>query len=89
MIYRVIIGMEYRELWFDFIEFSQACVFAEAAKLKNVPNNPTKYGADKVEWVKVRLLTVEEHEQELKDFEAKVDRIRRELKEEEAANYAE
>lgn len=89
MIYRVIITISFYELWFDFNEYGQAMVFAEAAKLKNVPTKPTKYGSDHVESVKVKLMTMDEHKTELKSFEEELEQIRRELKEEEAAKYAE
>jgi len=89
MVYRVILSFSLYELWFDFNEFSQACVFAEAAKLKNVPTKPTKYGADHVEEVKVRILSLEEHKEELKSFQEELEKIRKELKAEEAVKYAE
>ena len=89
MIYRVIIKISCHELWFDFNEYGQAMVFAEAAKLKNVPTKPTRWGTDEAEDISVLLMTLDEHEAELKSFQEELEQIRRELKEEEAAKYAE
>lgn len=68
MIYRVIIRSGNVDLWFDFVEYGQAAVFAEAAKLQNVPNNPRAY-ADTVDKVSMEILTLEEQRSQMNGFE--------------------
>ena len=82
MVYRVILHeSSYREYWFDFIDHGQALIFAEAAKLNNRPNSPSKYGPDAIYKVTIELLTPEEHKAGLEAYKAKVAEI-----EEEKAN---
>ena len=89
MIYRVILHASYREYWFDFIDHGQASIFAEAAKLNNVPNSPSKYGSDAITRVTIKLITPDEHKAELKAYEAKVAEIAKEIEEEKANEQAE
>lgn len=68
MIYRVIIRSGNVDLWFDFVEYGQACKFMEAAKLNNVPNNPKAY-ADVVDDVIIRPFTIEEQKSQMRAFD--------------------
>ena len=68
MIYRVIITTSYGELWYDFVDFGQASVFAEAAKLNNVPTLPDKYCHEEMKSVTITLMTAGEHKKQLEEY---------------------
>ena len=74
MIYRVIITTPYGELWYDFVDFGQASVFAEAAKLNNVPTLPDKYYHEEMKSVTITLMTAAEHKKQLEEMAEEIEK---------------